>query len=153
MADPGAALSETRRVLRPGGRAALAAWAAPEDNVWASAAVEELVRCGLTEPLPPDVPTMFSIAPPGRIEELLEGAGFQDVVVESVSFDQRYDSFAGWWETSLDLSAPFAEAVEAADEARVSALRAALQERLAAYRRDDGSLTIPARTFVAVARA
>ena len=36
MADPGAALRETRRVLRPGGRVALAAWAGPEDNRWSA---------------------------------------------------------------------------------------------------------------------
>ena len=36
MADPAAALSETRRVLRPGGRLALAVWGAPERNPWAA---------------------------------------------------------------------------------------------------------------------
>ncbi len=35
MADPAAALAETRRVLRPGGRVALAVWDALEANPWA----------------------------------------------------------------------------------------------------------------------
>ena len=34
MADPAAALSETRRVLKPGGRLALAVWDTPERNPW-----------------------------------------------------------------------------------------------------------------------
>ena len=35
MADPAAALSETRRVLRDGGRLSFAVWAAPDRNLWA----------------------------------------------------------------------------------------------------------------------
>jgi SAM-dependent methyltransferase len=37
VADPAAALAETRRVLRPGGRLALSVWGAPERNPWAVA--------------------------------------------------------------------------------------------------------------------
>src|SRR5919198_3735025 len=36
MIDPGTALQETRRVLKSGGRLALAAWTGPEDNLWSS---------------------------------------------------------------------------------------------------------------------
>jgi SAM-dependent methyltransferase len=47
MADPGAALSETRRVLRPGGRLALAVWDALGANPWALAPRLELTERGL----------------------------------------------------------------------------------------------------------
>ena len=48
LADPATALGETRRVLRPGGRVALAAWTDPSENPWASVPQQELIK--LAEP-------------------------------------------------------------------------------------------------------
>ena len=47
MADPETALGETRRVLRPGGRLALAVWDALELNPWAALPARELRARGL----------------------------------------------------------------------------------------------------------
>ncbi len=46
MADPAAALAETRRVLRPGGRLALAVWDSIERNPWASLPGRSWLRTG-----------------------------------------------------------------------------------------------------------
>src|SRR3954468_13941419 len=69
LADPEAALRETRRVLRPGGRVALAAWAGPEENPWLTRIGAVLVERGLMQREPPDAPGPMAFAVPGRIEE------------------------------------------------------------------------------------
>jgi ubiquinone/menaquinone biosynthesis C-methylase UbiE len=56
MADPATALAETRRVLRPGGRLALAVWSAPECNPWATIGFGLLVEHGHLPPPEPDAP-------------------------------------------------------------------------------------------------
>jgi SAM-dependent methyltransferase len=65
------ALRETRRILKPGGRVALAAWAAPEDNPWVSVIGGELTARGLAAPPDPDEPGQFAWAREGVIEEHL----------------------------------------------------------------------------------
>jgi SAM-dependent methyltransferase len=153
MADPGAALSETRRVLRPSGRLALAAWAGPEHNAWAAAPTEELVAHGLAEMPDREGPGMFHFAPPGRLQEMLESAGFIDVVIEVLDFEWPYGSFEDWLEHTLDLSVAFADALRDAPAEKLVAVRGALERRFAPFVGEDGSMALPARTLVAAATA
>ena len=151
-ADPGAALREARRVLRPSGRVALSAWDAPEANPWATLPTAELVERGLAEPRDPTQPGMFAFSPPGRLEELLAGAGFAEAMVEAVTFEQRYVSVEDYWNVTLDLSRPFADAVEGLPESERASVRHGLARRLEPFERD-GELVLPARTLVAAASA
>jgi SAM-dependent methyltransferase len=153
MADPGAALQETRRVLRPLGRVALAAWGPPSANPWVSipgGAVRE--RTG-APPLDPDAPGMFAFAAPGRIERQLADAGFTDIRVEALDLTFSYPSFDAWWEASRQLGRPLAQAVDAMEPADREELVADLRERLAQYADAEGALEIPAQPLVAVATA
>ena len=65
MDDPEAAVRETRRVLRPGGRLALAAWTDADENRWSSLPVALLLERGLAEPPEPG-PGQFAWARRGR---------------------------------------------------------------------------------------
>ncbi len=156
MADPAVALSETRRVLRPGGRLALAVWDAIERNPWALLPTQELIERGLVAR--PDAgsrpaPGPFALGSAERVSELLERAGFSEVRVEVLDLSRRHSSFDEMWESTLDLSRSFHDVVLARPAAEVEQIKASLAERFAPYMRVDGTLEIPARTLLAAAGA
>jgi SAM-dependent methyltransferase len=154
LADPEAALRETRRVLRPGGRVALAAWAAPEENPWLAVLGQAFADRGVMEPEPPDMPGPFAFGRrPGQIEELLDAAGFDDVETDAVDFAFRAASLDDWWEHSMRRSGRFSRAVADLDPAEHYRLRDAVDAAYAPFVRDDGSVEIPARALVAAASA
>ena len=153
MTDPPAALLETRRVLKPGGRLALAVWDASEHNPWARVPGLLLVERGLMPMPEPGTPGPFALGDRDRVQALLEEAGFANIEVDAVPVTQRHPSFDSFWDTMLDMSANFHNAVMDRPEPEIAELREQLRERLAPYTAPDGTLTLPGRSLVAAADA
>lgn len=105
MIDPAAAFSETRRVLRLGGRLAFSVWAARERNPALSLVGTVLVELGHTPPPEPEAPSAFAMADPGRIRELVVGAGFAEPEIEEVPFRLLFADRDAYWRYLTDTSA------------------------------------------------
>lgn len=147
MIDLQAALAETRRVLRAGGRVALAVWDSPESNPWLVVPNRVLIEHGLMEAPDPSAPGPFALSEPQRLTELLEEAGFTGIELEHVDIVRRAASFEDWWQMHLDMS-PAGALVRDSDPSVAAQVAAEVRERLAGY-----GLEIPGRSLVAAAEA
>ena len=152
VADPAAALRETRRVLRQGRPLAFAVWGTPDRNPWAAVPGRTLVERGHMPPPEPGAPGIFAMGEPGRIHELVTGAGFDEPRVEEIAFDFRYADAYDLWDALVRLAGPFARTVQGLSEDERQATREAIIRNVEPYRNDDGSYTAPASTWAVLAR-
>ncbi|HET8894676.1 MAG TPA: methyltransferase domain-containing protein [Gaiellaceae bacterium] len=147
MADPGAALRETRRVLRDGGRLAFAVWTPPDRNLWAAIPSMILVERGAVPPPDPGAPGIFALGDDTRIRALVDAAGFSEPLVEEIRFDFRYADFDDFWDAIVRLAGPIARVINAMTDADREAVRAEMAERIAGFKQDDGSYSVPASSW------
>ena len=151
--DPSAAASEIRRVLKPDGRVSVAVWDSPELNPWATMDWQAVIELGHMAPPDPSGPGMFALAPASRLRELLENAGFLEVIVDGVQLDRAYENVDDYIAETLDLSATFSEMWATLDEAQRSEVTERIGALTAQYRGTDGLLRLPGRSLVAAASA
>ena len=150
MADRAAALAETHRVLRPGGRLALSVWGARERNPWAAVPGRVLMEKTGTPPPEPDAPNMFSMADPQRLRAFLLDAGFDEPRIEEVEVPWRFDGFDDYWHYVTRLS-PLGLRLPELPEAEVAEMRAEIERGVASYRTNRG-LVLPGLALVAAVR-
>jgi SAM-dependent methyltransferase len=153
MADPETALRQTRRVLKQGARVALAAWTSRDENPWATIPGREIVERGLAEPPATDTPGQFAWGDQTLIAEHLEAAGFAEHRIEPLEFTIDYRSAADWWQASCEFSIWFSQAVDRASDDVLAEVSDAIDRHAERFKAADGTLSIPARTWVAWAAA
>jgi SAM-dependent methyltransferase len=153
IVDPETAAREIRRVLGTGKRAAFAVWDDPERNPWATIPGRTLIAHGHSVPPDPNAPGMFTLAPPGRLDDLLGDAGFTEVVVKPVELSRRYPQPTAFLAETLDMSQMFGAVYRQLANDQQAAVAEDVIDALGPYTSADGTVTIPGSSLVAVATA
>jgi ubiquinone/menaquinone biosynthesis C-methylase UbiE len=150
MADPGTALKETNRVLRPDGRLVFVVWASADKNMWAATPAMVMVERGAMPPPEPGAPGIFALADHDRIRELVRAAGFADPKIEEVPFTFNYEDLDFHWRATNELAGPLAAAIAQLSEDERQAVKDEVAARMEQFKKD-GGYEVPATPIGVVA--
>jgi len=149
--DPARGAREIARVLRIGGRAALAVWGPRERNPWLGV-VFDAVSAELGRPVPPPgTPGPFSLADAARLAALLSDAGLSHVEVSEISVPLRAATFDEWWDRTCALAGPLTQILASLPAGSAERLRSRARESAQSYQTRNG-LDFPGVTLLASGR-
>ena len=151
MSDPGAALKETRRVLKPDGRLCLSVFATPEQNPWAAVPARALVEGGFMEAPIPGAPGILALGDKGRLRSLLTEAGFTEQLVEEVPITFRYRDFEEYWQFLTEVAGAIATLIESLPLDEEVKAKEAIRTVVSPFQRESG-IALPGVALNVLAR-
>lgn len=151
--DPVAAARAMRRVVRPGGRLAVAVWGPPETAPFLSMPMRAL-RDNLDLPPPdPATPGPFRLADEAELREVLREGGWADVEVAAASVTFEFESVSQYLAFVQELSTRTQSLLAECSAAQREAALAQLAASAAECATDDGRVRLTNQCHVAVAHA
>jgi SAM-dependent methyltransferase len=150
VGDPVAALTELRRVLRPGGRLALTSWTYPPAPATGLAA-QAIEAAGVPWPDDVPVPPFREFNSPGAFTALLTGTGFAEAEVQELSWAHRVDPETWWRKVYLAGVSSVGAVIGRQDSATVARIKHEFDRLAARYATGDGQVALPAVALLASA--
>jgi SAM-dependent methyltransferase len=144
--DPSGALTEMRRVLRPGGRVVVSVWGERRRCGWAD--VFGIIDARVSSDV---CPLFFALGAPGAMAALLERAGFVDVGDERLSVDLVYANACDALGAAF-LGGPVALAYAHFDDGTKAEAEREYLGSIDEFRTDSGGYRVPGEFVVAWAR-
>jgi len=152
MLDPAAALRETRRVLRPGGKLTFAVWGGPETNAWVTVMGMVLTQRGTPPDHDPFGPGgMFSMSEHQRVHDLVTQAGYANVAIEELPVTWKFKDFEETWAFATELAGAIAMLIAGMTDEEVAELRRDYLAACESFKTDDGGYAFPGMTLAVVA--
>jgi SAM-dependent methyltransferase len=147
MADPEKALSETRRVLRQGGRVSCAVFAGPDQNPWAALPMHVLHERGHMAPPQAGAPGILALADRDRLHRLFTVAGFSDPQIDEVVFTWRFRSGDDYWQFLMDAAGAIAGVLNRLEDDERERVREEITRRTQFFL-GTGGIELPAMSLV-----
>lgn len=107
MSRPQDCLATAYRLLKQQGSITVACWSTQEKNPYIDVLLRELDKYMDIPPLPPEAPGIFAFADRERLHGFLVDAGFNNIVLEEMTFDLiTVNDGTEYWNIVSDLAAP-----------------------------------------------
>jgi ubiquinone/menaquinone biosynthesis C-methylase UbiE len=149
--DPDAAISESFRVLRDGGRFAFSVYASPEQAVGFNLLYSAVQEHGTMNINLPEGPNFFTFSNEDESRRRVEGAGFQDFKSELIPQTWKLSSTDEFLEAVKQGSVRAAATLRGQESSAIPKIEASITKGLERYRVGDG-YEVPMPAIVVSAR-
>jgi ubiquinone/menaquinone biosynthesis C-methylase UbiE len=151
LPSPESGLRRVREALKPGARLGALVWSSEDRNPYMATVVAIVREMGRMPEPRPTILRAMSLGAPGALERALVAAGFVDVSVRPVLIVRDFASVEETLEVLREGSSPQQELLRELSDAERAEVWQEAARRLQAFRKPDGSVSVPGEALLASA--